>query len=56
MDREKIPYIWTIFTNDKEVINHPNVCYMSPRLDISDYIADADYLVQLSDNGERFWL
>lgn len=56
LDREKIPYIWTIFTNDKEVINHPNICYMTPRLDITDYIADADYLVQLSDNGERIWL
>lgn len=45
-----IPYIWTIFTNDKQAINNPNIVYMTPRLDITNYIADADYLVQLSDN------
>ena len=45
-----IPYIWTIFTNDTKVINIPNVVYVNPRLDITNYIADADYLVQLSDN------
>lgn len=50
LDKAGIAYIWTIFTNDKNVIEHPNVCYMKPRLDILDYIADADYLVQLSDN------
>ena len=56
LDAEKIPYLWTIFTNDKEIIDRQNVSYMKPRLDISSYIADADYLVQLSDNGERFWI
>jgi len=42
-------YIWTVFTNDVNAINNPNIIYMKPRLDIIDYIADADYLVQLSD-------
>ena len=42
-------YIWTVFTNDINAINNPNIIYMKPRLDIIDYIADADYLVQLSD-------
>lgn len=45
-----VPYIWTIFTNDKNEINNQNIVYMKPRLDISNYIADSDYLVQLSDN------
>lgn len=50
LDRAGIRYIWTIFTNDKDAIDNPNIIYMKPRLDILDYIADADYLVQLSDN------
>ena len=44
-----IPYLWTIFTNDFRVIKNDNIIYMQPRLDIIDYIANADYLVQLSD-------
>lgn len=44
-----INYIWYIFTNDTEEINNPNVIYMKPRLDVSKWISQADYLVQLSD-------
>lgn len=54
LEEAKIPYLWTVFTNDREEIKSDNVVYMKPRLDITDYIADADYLVQLSDNGEAF--
>lgn len=50
LDNAKIPYIWTIFTDDVKVIDNPNIAYMKPRLDITNYIANADYLVQLSDN------
>ena len=50
LDRERIPYIWTIFTNDINTIDNPNIVYMQPRLDIIDYIANADMLVQLSDD------
>lgn len=50
LDKANIPYLWTIFTNDTEAINNPNIIYMKPRLNIIDYIADADYLVQLSDD------
>ena len=49
LDKAGIPYEWRIFTNDKLPIPNKNVIYMAPRLDIRDYIADADYLVQLSD-------
>jgi glycosyltransferase involved in cell wall biosynthesis len=49
LDKANIPYEWRIFTNDKLPIPNENVIYMKPRLDIRDYIADADYLVQLSD-------
>ena len=44
-----IPFIWTVFTNDLVPIDNPNVVYMPPCLTVTDYIADADYLVQLSD-------
>ena len=49
LDKWNIPYVWLIFTNDRFPINNPNIIYMQPRLDIRDYIAEADYLVQLSD-------
>jgi glycosyltransferase involved in cell wall biosynthesis len=49
LEKENIPYIWLIFSNQRLSINNPNVIYMQPRLDIRDYIAWADYLVQLSD-------
>jgi glycosyltransferase involved in cell wall biosynthesis len=49
LDKAKIPYEWRIFTNDTLPIPNENVLYMKPRLDIRDYIADSDYLVQLSD-------
>ena len=49
LTKKKIPFIWLVFTNDRNAIDNPNVVYMQPRLDIRDYIANADYLVQLSD-------
>lgn len=50
LDDAGIPYQWTVFTNDTKAIDNPNIVYMKPTLDILKYIADADYLVQLSDN------
>lgn len=44
-----IPYIWNIFTNGEHLIKGKGVIYLEPRTEIRDYIADADYLVQLSD-------
>lgn len=49
LDQAGIPYLWTIFTNDTKVINNPNIIYMEPKLDIRNYIAASDYVVQLSD-------
>ena len=49
LDKAKIPYQWLVFTNDSLPIPNENVIYMKPRLDIRDYIANSDYLVQLSD-------
>ena len=52
LDENSIPYIWTIFTNDENAIKNPNIAYMKPKHqeDLINYIANADYLVQLSDN------
>lgn len=49
LDSAEVPFVWTIFTDDTDVINHPNVVYRKPTLSVRDYIADADYVVQLSD-------
>lgn len=49
LDNAGIPYIWLIFTDDWNVIKNPNIVYMSPKLNIIDYINNSDYLVQLSD-------
>ncbi len=50
LDASEIPYIWTIYTDMDFKYIHPNLIYREPRYDIIDYIANSDYLVQLSDN------
>lgn len=50
LENAHIPYIWTIFTTDKPRMKSPNVIYRAPTLSITDYMANNDYLVQLSDN------
>jgi len=49
-------YIWTIFTNptNEVKLTSKNVVFMQPRLDVRPYIADADYLVQLSNDMETY--
>lgn len=49
LDAAGVRYIWTIYTDSSLRIDSPNVIYAGTRLDIRDYVADADYLVQLSD-------
>lgn len=48
-------YFWTIYTNNIDFeIKSPNVALMKPRVDVRDYIADADWLVQLSNDMESY--
>lgn len=48
-------YLWTIFTNNPNfTIQSPNVAIMKPRPDVRPYIADADWLVQVSNNMETY--
>ena len=49
LDFAGINYVWYVFTNDNDCINSDNVIFMQPRLDVNKWIAEADYLVQLSD-------
>lgn len=49
LEEARIPYMWDVYTCDGGVSVSANVTYRQPRMDITDYIADADYLVQLSD-------
>ena len=49
LDREGIPYIWYVFTNDTNSIDNDNIIYMKPTLNAIDYMAMADYVVSLSD-------
>lgn len=47
-------YIFHIFANGVEKSPSKNVCIMEPRVDVRPYIADSDYLVQLSNNMETY--
>lgn len=48
-------YIWTIYTNNVDFeISSPNVALMRPRPDVRDYIADSDWLVQVSNDMETY--
>lgn len=48
-------YLWTIFTNStRSAISSPNVAVMKPRIDVRPYIADSDWLVQVSNDMETY--
>lgn len=48
-------YLWTIYTNNVSfTINSPNVVLMKPRVDVRPYIADSDWLVQISNDMESY--
>ena len=49
LDKAGIPFQWTVFTCNPVKFPNKSVCVMPHRLDILDFIANADYLVQLSD-------
>lgn len=47
LNKAKIPFMWLVFTNG-EIPNIPNLIKMEARLDVREYIKEADYLVLLS--------
>lgn len=55
LDSKGIPYIWLIFTDRPPEKVSKNIILMKPRYNMSDYMVQADYGVQLSDD-ESFCL
>ena len=49
LDDAGIPFHWLVFTDKPREFPNKNVTVLPARLDVLDFIADADYLVQLSD-------
>ena len=49
LDDAGVPFTWDVYTDSSKPIKHPSIAVRQPRLDILDFIADADYYVQLSD-------
>ncbi len=49
LDEAGIPFHWTVYTDIPREFPNKSVSIMKHRLDILDFIADSDYLVQLSD-------
>lgn len=50
-----VHYLWHIYTNDAGMmVQSPNVVIMKGRADIRPFIADSDWLVQLSNNMESY--
>ena len=49
LDKAGVPFHWTVYTDKPREFPNKSVAVMPHRLDILDFIADADYLVQLSD-------
>lgn len=53
LNQLKIPFIWLVFTNDRPDEDIDGFVFMKPRLNVIDYVAKADYLMQLS-NTEAY--
>ena len=50
LDDAGVPFLWTVFTDQPRVSPHPKMAILEADVDgVLDYIANADYLVQLSD-------
>lgn len=49
LEKAGIPFIWMVYTDADKKPANKNIILRPTRLDILDYIANADYFVQLSD-------
>ena len=47
-------YMWLMFSTNSDVIKHPKLLFMEPRVNLSGFQCMVDYGVQLSDNVEGF--
>lgn len=50
LEREGVQFTWTVYTDaPNKAVKSQNIILRPPRLDIIDFIANADYFIQLSD-------
>ena len=49
LDEADIPFTWDVYTDSCKPMGNKSIALREPRLDILNFIADADYYVQLSD-------
>ena len=49
LENSGVKFTWQVFTDTERPIMSQNIILRRPRLDVIDFIADADYFVQLSD-------
>ena len=49
LDAAGIPFTWDVYTDQNKPFRSKSVVTRAPRLDVVDFIADADYFIQLSD-------
>ena len=48
LDNAGVEYEWYVYTNDRNAIKNERVKYRKPRLNITEYMPEADWFVQLS--------
>lgn len=53
LDEAGVPFEWIVYTNDTRAIENPSIYYREPKLGLESALANADYVVQLSD-GEGY--
>lgn len=49
LDAAGVAYQWDIYSDTRKAVDNPNIVIHAPRLDVINFIAAADYFVQLSD-------
>lgn len=49
LENADIPFIWDVYTDVERPVKSKNIYFRKPRLDIINFVANADYFVQLSD-------
>lgn len=53
-EKNQIPFLWIILSDEELGYRSDNIIYIKPRLDARGIISTADYLVQLSDEGDVY--
>lgn len=53
LDAADIPYVWLIYTDSVDFTDNKRMVFLPPKLSITSELADADFLVQLS-NAEGY--